>query len=59
MSNDLFALLCAELGHDPSTVRVIRLSAGKAGVSYTEPSGMPRSAVYPLHRPVEHVARVA
>ena len=32
MTDDLFALLCAALGHDPSSVRVIRLSAGRAGV---------------------------
>ena len=51
MTDDLFAILCAALGHDPSSVRVIRLSAGRAGVTYTEPSGMPRSAVYELDGP--------
>jgi hypothetical protein len=59
MSTDLFALLCAELGHDPATVRVIRLRAAEIGVSYTEPSGMPRSTVYALPRPVEQAARAA
>jgi hypothetical protein len=56
MNHDLFALLCAALGHDPSSVRVIRLSAGKAGVTYTEPSGMPRSTVYELDRPAGDAA---
>lgn len=48
MNDDLFGLLCAALGHDPSSVRVIRLSPGRAGVSWTEASGMPRSTVYEL-----------
>jgi hypothetical protein len=56
MDTDLFAVLCAELGHDPSTVVVIRVSPDVASVTYTEPSGMPRSRVHRLDRDVGQAA---
>jgi hypothetical protein len=48
MHTDLFALLCDELGYEPSTVLIIRISQDDATVTYTEPSGMPRGHVHPI-----------
>lgn len=53
MDLNLFNLLCRELDHDRSTVLVIRVNPHEASVTYTEPSGMPRSTAYPLERDVE------
>lgn len=43
MERNLFKLLCEELGYDQTNVLVIRLKRREATVTYTEPSGMPRS----------------
>jgi hypothetical protein len=56
MHTDLFALLCDELGYEPSTVLTIRISQDRATVTYTEPSGMPRGRVHPLDRDVDQAA---
>ncbi len=56
MDTDLFLWLCDELGYDPSTVLVIRVSSDQANVSYTEPSGMPSGRVHRLHREDDQAA---
>ncbi|MGY1683781.1 hypothetical protein [Geodermatophilus sp. SYSU D01176] len=50
MNADLFDQLCHELGHDPASVLVIRVTAREVSVTYTEPSGMPRGNVHRLER---------
>jgi hypothetical protein len=47
MDTILFDRLCNELGYEPSTVRVIRVTARAVSVTYTEPSGMPAAALIP------------
>jgi hypothetical protein len=56
MRTDLFRRLCAELGYDPDSVLVIRIHPEAASVTYTEPSGMPRSRSHPLARDVPRAA---
>jgi hypothetical protein len=56
LTTDLFRRLCAELGHDPATVIVIRVCPADVTVTYTEPSGMPRGRSYPLDRHVDRAA---
>jgi hypothetical protein len=56
MTNDLFRLLCSELGYDPASVLVIRVRPDGATVTYTEPSGMPRSASHQLRRDLGRAA---
>jgi len=56
MDSTLFDRLCDELGYQPSTVRVIRITAREVSVTYTEPSGMPAGSTHPLPRDVEEAA---
>ena len=55
-TTDFFSFLWDELGYDPSTVLLIRVSPDWASVTYTEPSGMPRGRVHRLDRHVEQAA---
>jgi hypothetical protein len=52
----LFDRLCDELGYEPSTVRVIWVTAREVSVTYTEPSGMPAGSTHPLQRDVDEAA---
>jgi hypothetical protein len=56
MDTDLFTLLCDELGYDPATVLAIRVRREQVSVTYTEPSGMPRSCVHHLVRDAAQAA---
>ncbi|SNR24579.1 NAD binding domain of 6-phosphogluconate dehydrogenase [Blastococcus mobilis] len=56
MDSTLFDRLCDELGYEPSTVRVIRVTAREVGVTYTEPSGMPAGSTHPLQGEVDEAA---
>jgi hypothetical protein len=56
MTTDLFRLLCAELGYDPASVLVIRVSPDGAAVTYTEPSGMPRGRSHRVGRDLGRAA---
>jgi hypothetical protein len=50
VERNLFDLLCDELAFDRSTVQVIRVNPREASVTWTEPSGMPRSTTYRFER---------
>jgi hypothetical protein len=56
MDTDLFALLCDELGYDPSTVLTIRVHREQISVTYTDPSGMPCGRVHQLDRHADEAA---
>jgi hypothetical protein len=56
MDSTLFNRLCDELGYEPSTVRMIRVTAREASVAYTEPSGMPAGSTHLLQREVDEAA---
>jgi hypothetical protein len=56
MDSTAFDRLCDELGYEPSTVRVIRVTAREVSVTYTEPSGMPAGSTHPLQREVDGAA---
>jgi hypothetical protein len=56
MDSTLFDRLCDELGYEPSTVRVIRVTAREVSVTYTEPSGMPAGSTQPLQQEVDEAA---
>ena len=56
MDSTAFDRLCDELGYEPSTVRVIRVTAREVSVTYTEPSGMPAGSTQPLPQEVDEAA---
>jgi len=53
---DIFDFLCKQLGHDASTVLVIRVGPEQVSVTYTEPSGMPCSRSYRVERLLDQAA---
>ena len=59
MDRTLFDLLCDELGYDQTDVLVIRLRPREATVTYTEPSGMPRSTAHRLEQAGAPASRTA
>jgi hypothetical protein len=56
MNSELFTFVCRELGHDPSTVQVVRLRPREASVTYTDSSGMPCGTAHRLEEDLEDAA---
>jgi predicted dinucleotide-binding enzyme len=56
MGRTLFDRLCDELGYEPSSVRVIRVTAREVSMTYTDASGMPASSTPSLQREVDEAA---
>jgi hypothetical protein len=59
MERNLFELLCEELGYDQTNVLVIRLKRREVTVTYTEPSGMPRSSAHRIEQDGRAATRTA